>query len=133
MYMYLHIILQEWMCPQQQGFTKRQVEIKILLLLCCYIIIWTDVFAVLVAGIIEAEAYRNMLKEYFTCEAAGTECSRAGFEQFDVPSKTIANAFISLYPAIFLIYFVSVKKSLCTNICRRSRTAANSTGTSASL
>ena len=90
-------------------------------------------FAVLVATIIEDEAYRNTLKEYFTCEAAGTECSRAGFEQFDVPSKTIANAFISLYPAIFLIYFVSVKKSLCTNICRRSRTAANSIGTSASL
>ena len=91
-------------------------------------------FAVLVATIIEAEAYRNTFTEYFTCEAAGTgECSRAGFEQFDVPSKTIANAFISLHPAIFLIYFVSVKKSLCTNICRWSRTAANSIGTSASL
>ena len=122
------------MCPQQQGFTKRQVEIKILLLLCCYIIIWTDVFAVLVATVIEAEAYRNTLTEYFTCEVAGTEeCSRGGFEQFDVPSKTIAYALIGLYPAIFLIYFVSVKKSLCINICRRSRIAANSTGTSASV
>ena len=61
----------------------------------------------------------------FTCEAEGTdECSRGGIEQFDVPSKTMAYSFIALYPASFLIYFVSVKKSLCT--CRRSRTAANS-------
>ena len=76
-----------------------------------------------VATLIEAEDYTNTLTEYFTCEAAGVEgCPRGAFEKFDVVSKIIAYALIGLYPAIFLVYFVSVKKT-----CGKSRTAINST------
>lgn len=122
-------LLQEWMCSKKQDFTKRQVEIKILLLLCCYVLIWADVIGVSVATLIEAEDYLNTLTEYFTCEAAGVEgCPKGAFESFGVVSKTIAYALIGLYPAIFLVYFVSVK-----NTCRNSRTTINSTGTSASV
>ena len=124
-----YALLQEWICSKKQGFTKRQVEIKIILLLCCYVIIWADVIAVTVATLIEAEDYKNTLTEYFTCEAAGVEgCPRGAFEKFDVVSKIIAYALIGLYPAIFLVYFVSVKKT-----CGNSRTSINSTGTSASV
>ena len=103
-------LLQEWI-SKKQGFTKRQVEIKIILLLCCYVIIWADVISVTVATLIEAEDYTNTLTENFTCEAAGVErCPKGAFEKFDVVSRIIAYALSGLYPAIFLIYFVSVKK-----------------------
>ena len=92
------------------------MEVKILLLLLCYIIVWTDAIGVTVATLIEAQDYRNTLIEYFTCEASGTEeCPRGTFEQFDIVSKLIAAFLISLYPGIFLIYFVRQCK------CKRSQ------------
>ena len=99
------------MCPQK---TKWQVEVKILLLLCCYLFIWSDAIGVTVATLLEADEYRDTLFDYLTCQAPGTEdCSLRVFERFDVVSKTIASALIGLYPAIFLIYFVRVKRSTC--------------------
>ena len=122
-------LLQEWICSKKQGSTKRQVNIKIILLLCCYAIIWADAIAVNVATLIEAEDYDNTLTEYFTCEAAGVEgCSKEAFQKFDIVSKIIAYSLIGLYPAIFLVYFVNVKKT-----CGKLRKAINSTGTSASV
>lgn len=107
--------------------TKRQVEIKILFLLCSYIIIWSDVIGVIVASLVEAEDYRNTLVEHFTCEASGTgECSRDVFKRFDIISKLIASSLIGLYPAIFLIYFVKIRP------CRKSPTVS-SIGTNASV
>ena len=104
-------LLQEWI-SKKQGFTKRQVEIKIILLLCCYVIIWADVIGVTVATLIDTEDYTNTLTEYFTCEAAGVEgCPKEAFEKFNVVSKIIAYILIGLYPITFLIYFVSVKKT----------------------
>ena len=117
------------MCSQRQHNTKRQVEIKILLLLCCYLVTWSDTIGVAVAALIEADNYRDTLKEYFTCEASGTlECERNSFERFDIVSKLIASALIGLYPAIFLIYFVKVKS--CRLSCKQIRSpATNSIGT----
>ena len=107
--------------------TKRQVEVKILFLLCCYIIIWSAAIGVVVATLIEADDYRNTLIEYFTCEASGTlECSREVFERFDILSKLIASSLIGLYPGIFLVYFV--KKTSCGK-----PPTVNSTGTNASV
>jgi hypothetical protein len=107
---------EECRTSRRQGSAKRQVEVKILLLLLCYIIVWTDAIGVTVATLIEAQDYRNTLVEYFTCEASGTEeCPRGTFEQFDIVSKLIAAFLISLYPGIFLIYFVRQCK------CKRSQ------------
>ena len=118
--------------PQaKQGTTIREVEIKLLLLLCFYVLVWTDVIAITVATMIEADDYRNTLTEYFTCEAAGVEgCPRDSFEGFDVVSKTVAYSLVSLYPGIFLIYFVNKK---CRYICTQSTATANSTGSNASV
>jgi hypothetical protein len=122
---------EEWMCPKKPTFAKRQVEIKILFLLCCYCIVWSDAIAVNVATLIEAEDYRNALVEEFTCEAAGIGgCPQDTFERFDIISKTIAYALIGIYPAIFLIYFVKKRLHTCT-CCSRTATT-NSTGSSAS-
>ena len=108
---YKFALLQEWICSKKQGFTKRQVEIKIILLLCCYVIIWADAISVNVATLIEDEDYTNTLIENFTCEEAGVErCPKGAFEKFDVVSKIIAYILIGLYPATFLIYFVGIKK-----------------------
>ena len=108
--------------------SKRQVEVKILLLLLCYIVVWTDAIGVTVATLIEAQDYRNTLVEYFTCEASGTEdCPRGTFEQFDVVSKLIASFLIGLYPGIFLIYFFRLCK------CRRSLDSSISGGSESVL
>ena len=129
-YIHVQIILQEWMCPRKPSITKRQVEIKILFLLCCYCIIWSDVIAVNVATLIESNDYRNAIIEHFTCEAAGVGgCPQDTFERFDIVSKTIAYALIGIYPAIFLVYFA--KKRLHTCSCLRTATMT-STGSSAS-
>ena len=90
------------------------MEVKILLLLLCYVLVWTDAIGVTVATLIEANDYRNTLVDYFTCEATGTEeCPRGTFSQFDVISKLIASFLIALYPGIFIIYFVRLRR------CRR--------------
>lgn len=91
--------------------TKRQVEIKVLFLLCFYIVIWTDIFVTITATLVEGEEYVRVLTEYFTCEAtAPGNCSKSVFDKFDICSKTLAYCLVALYPAIFLIYFVGVKK-----------------------
>ena len=105
------VLCQEWQSSKRRHSIKRQVEVKILLLLLCYIVVWTDAIGVTVATLIEAQDYSNTLVEHFTCEATGTEeCSRGSFTQFDVISKLIATFLISLYPGIFLIYFVKLGK-----------------------
>ena len=122
-------LLQEWICSERQGFTRirREVEIKIIFLLCCYVIIWADAIAVTAATLIEAEDYDNTLTEYFTCEEAGVEgCSKEAFQKFDIVSKIIAYALIGLYPAIFLVYFVRKP-------CGNSRTEINGRGIRASV
>lgn len=98
-------------CKSSKKQYKRQGEVKILLLLLCYIIIWTDTIGVTVATLIEAQNYTNTLEEYFTCEAPGSddECPRGTFAQFDVISKLIAGLLIALYPGIFLIYFTRLR------------------------
>ena len=106
------------MCSKQQGFSKRQVELKIFFLLCCYCIIWTDIIAVNVATLIEADDYRRAVIEKFTCEAAGIGgCPQDTFEKFDIVSKIIAYILVGVYPATFLIYFV--KKGSLTRTCSK--------------
>ena len=114
------------MCSQRQHNTKRQVEIKILLLFCCYLVIWSDIIGVTVARLIEADDYKDRIMEYFTCEASGTlECER---NFFDTTSRLFASVIVSLYPAIFLIYFVKTKNSLlCSKQCRFHASSGTST------
>lgn len=117
--------IQEWMADKR---TKRQVELKVLFLLCSYIIIWSDVIGVIVATLIEAEDYRNTLVEHFTCEASGSqECRRDVFGRFDIVSKLIASFLIGLYPGIFLIYFAKRIP------CRKSPTINSTVTNSASV
>ena len=111
-----------------QNNIQRPVEIKILILLFCYIVIWTDVIAVNTATLIEADEYRDALTDYFTCEAVGIgKCSRNIFQSFEIESKTVAYNLIGIYPAIFLIYFVGTR-NCCTQHMQK-RTAVNSSGT----
>ena len=72
------VYLQEWKCSH---YTNRQVEIKILLILCSYFIIWSSVIISSMVPIIEADEHQNTLEEYFTCEASGTqECEQQSIE-----------------------------------------------------
>ena len=104
--------------------TKRQVEVKVLFLLCFYILIWTDIFVVITATLVDREEYKKTLTEYFACEAVATgNCSKDVFDKFDIGSKTLAYFLVALYPAIFLIYFVGVKK------CKPKHTQSNNVNT----
>ena len=110
--------------PSHQKSTQRQVEIKILILLLLYFIVWTDVVVVNIATLIEANEFRDALTDYFTCEAVGIgECSRSVFQSFEIESKTVAYSLVGLYPAIFLIYFISIRN--CCAYCMRKRNRAN--------
>ena len=106
------------------------MEIKILLLLLGYIIVWADIIGVTVATLIEAQDFANTLVNHFTCEAIGTEeCSRQSFTKFDEPSKLIATFLVALYPGIFIIYFVKLswcRKTKDTSVLNTSESALSS-------
>ena len=106
------VYLQEWKCSR---YTNRQVEIKILLILCSYFVIWSSLIISIMVPIIEADEHQNTLEEYFTCEASGTqECEQQSTEGLDKVTRFITLLFVNFYPASFLIYFVKVKNSLLT-------------------
>ena len=120
------VYLQEWKCSR---YTNRQVEIKILLILCSYFVIWSGIIILNIATIIEADGHQNTLEEYFTCEASGTqECEQQSIEGLDTVLRLIIFVLVSFYPATFLIYFMKVKYSLLT--CQQCRPRPANSNTS---
>ena len=109
------------MHPKKQHYTKRQVEVKILLLFCFYLVIWTSAIAIFTNGLIKVNDYREKVVEQFICEAPGTEeCPRGNT---DVVPDMIFIALTSLYPATFLIHLVKLRKGYLK--CRQQRPLAS--------
>ncbi len=99
--------------------THMKAEVKVLVVLLCYILVWV---VVITTYSVELRSYDELeceLMDYFKCESLGGDCSRSDFENADLTTHFAAahEIGLTLYSLVALIYVVNlteIKEGLLT-------------------
>ncbi len=87
-----------------------KAEVKVLMVLLCYILIWVVAFTTFSVVLRSYDKLECELMNYFKCESLGGDCSRSDFENADLtPYSAAANEIgLVLYFLVTLIYVVNL-------------------------